>query len=353
MEVVARRGLATGALGAALLLGGALVHGNGRVPTTAIVAPDASRVAVQEGGPIHVWERESGRKLCELPSETFFRGSLAKGALAAVGEGGVLLHRGARFEVRRLLALPGVLNVVRTALSSDGERVAALYTAGGSVGDARTARVWDGSTGRVLATVTLRRGRGQGIALSEDGAFLALFGDVPRGGGALLEVYALRGRRAALHLRWESRADETTFSAAFSPRGDRLALGAGRRLLLWDLQQRKLVAEAPAEALKGLFPAALRRLPLRFPGAHQLVFSRDGRSLATLHALGVVGVGEWALPALTPRRWIKRPVTAPPLRQLGWEPGGRLWVVAAGYSPRVELLAAEGDAFVSRRALVP
>jgi hypothetical protein len=327
-----------------------------RTPTAAVLSPEAAVVAAQEGGAIHVWDRASGKKLAEIKSASFFRGAVAPGALIGVVDDGIRVWRGPRYQTQVKLRAPKVLSMGRALISQNGKVAVALYPKDGGVGDPNTVGVWDAHTGATRATLGFERGRVLGVALSVDGETLALFGDEP-GRGALLRVVRLAARTSRELLRWQS-ADRTTYSAALSVDGRLLALGAGERLLIWDLPRRALIAEARTDAIKALFPAALRGPAVQMPGAHQVVFAPDGKNLCTLHAFGVVGVALWQLgrgprATLRPTAWIKRPQTGGTMRQLAFDPRGKLWLISATFSPSVWVHTPQRDRFVEERVLAP
>jgi hypothetical protein len=327
-----------------------------RTPTTAVLSADASVVAAQERGTIRVWERASGRLVAQLKSSSFFRGAVAPGALVAVVDGGITVWRGPRFgQAVKLRGVPKALSMGRALVSADGRVAVGQYPKDGGVGDPNTVGVWDARSGASRGAVTLERGRVLGVALSRDGRLAALFGDAS--GAAQLRVCELSNRGPRELWRWESASHRTTYSAAFSDDGKLLALGAGERVLLWDVPARRLRGEVSTAAVKALFPAELRGPSVQLPGAHQLVFSPDGKQLATLHAFSVVGVAVWrvkpgsARATLQPTAWIKRPETGGTMRQLAYDRGGKLWLVTATYSPNVWVHAPRGDRFVEERTL--
>jgi WD40 repeat protein len=320
-----------------------------RQPTVAVLSADASLVAAQTGATIHVWERATGKRLARRENRGFFRGAVTRGALIAVSDDGVTVWRGERFERAVRLETPKVLSMGRTAISADGRVASAIFAADGGAGDPDTVGVWDARSGRRLGRFTLDRGRVLGAALSYDGRLLAVFGD-RREGGALLHLYRVRRRRALL--RWTGE-DRTTFCAAFSRRARRLALCAGTRLLIWDVARRRIVARSEVDAIKALFPRALRGPSVRIPGAHGVAFGPRGRELVTLHGFGVVGIARWSLRPLRPAAWIKRPLSGGTLRQVAWDPGGSLWLVTSSYAERVHVHTPRGDRFAPTRVLKP
>jgi hypothetical protein len=188
--------------------------------------------------------------------------------------------------------------------------------------------------------------------MTRGGGTLAVFGDLP-GKKALLRVFRLRGRKGRTVLRWSSEEDRATTCAAFSKDGRRLALCAGRRLLLWDLRRRRLTDQVPTDQIKALFPEALRGPSVRMPGAHQVAFSRRGTQLVTLHGFGVVGVARWSVAPLKPVTWVKRPLEGGPMRQIALDARGRLWVVGSSAGPRVWVHRPKGDRLAPERVLSP
>jgi hypothetical protein len=357
-------------LAVALLADGGQARAQPRTPAAAVMSPDAALVAAQESGTIRVWQRASGQRLAAFPSKGMFRGALARRLLAGVVDDERLqTWRAPRFAAgRALVHKPRVLGLGRLYLSADGRTLASIYPADGGVGDPDSVGAWDVARGTRRAAFRLARGRVQGVALSDDGETLAVFGDgAARGASAQLEVHVLGRRGDKLMslevLRW-SGPDRSTYAAALSRAGTRLALGAGTRLLLFALERGKerLLGAVPLAAVKQLFPPALRGPAVELPGAHQIAFAPDGKRLATLHGFGVVGVALWEVsPAAGPTRaplrptsWVKPPEPRPgTLRQIAFDPRGGLWLIAAGYSPSVWVYAARADRFVLERTLNP
>lgn len=322
-------------------------------PTVAVLSPGARLVAGQVGRKIHVWARSSGKLLATIESDPMFRGAVTSAALVAVTDRGVVVHRGRRYARQVDLQIPRVLiSMGRAYISANGRIAAGLYPSDGGVGDPDAVAVWDARTGRLRTRLTLDEGRVQGVAMTRGGGMLAVFGDLP-GRKALLRVFRLRGKKARSVLRWSSEADRTTTCAAFSRDGRRLALCAGRRLLVWDLRRRRLTDQAPTDQIKALFPEALRGPSVRMPGAHQVAFSRDGSQLVTLHGFGVVGVARWSVASLKPQTWIKRPLEGGPMRQIAWDARGRLWLISSSSGPRVVIHRRKGDRFAPERVLSP
>jgi len=169
-------------------------------------------------------------------------------------------------------------------------------------------------------------------------------------------------------LRWKG-PDRTTYAAAFSQDGKRLALGAGSRLLLFNVESlpaSKLLGGVEVDSAKSLFPPQLRGPSVTLNGAHGIAFAPDGKRLCTLHALGVVGAAIWEISPtptrraktarprelLRPAEWIKRPNQGT-LRQLAYDAKGGLWLITASYAPEVWVFAARGDRFQLERTLTP
>ncbi len=351
-----------------------------QVPTAAVLAPDASVVAAQEGGVMRVWDRASGKRLAAIPNRSFFRGAVAQGALLGVVDEKPRVWRGPRFgQVVELRGMPKVLTMGRPVASADGRVAAATYPSDGGIGDPDALSVWDARSGALRGTVRVGKGeRIVGVALSATGETLALLGD-EKNTRALLRVYRL-GRRAGGSaagapgagrsdhgqgleelLRWESKTERPIFSGALSPDGSRLAVGAGERILLWDLKARKLLGGTATAAAKALFPPAIRRArQVEVSAAHQLAFSPDGRRLASLHGVGILGVALWevgggrgATVPLTLKGWVRRGSGGATQRGLAFDGKGGLWLVSAGYGPEVTLHAAKGDEFVVEKTLLP
>jgi hypothetical protein len=324
-------------------------------PTVSILSTDASLVAAQTDDTIYVWDRRSGKRRGRVRNRGFFRGALAPGALVAVSDSGVTVWRGATYDEPVKLAVPKVLSMGRTAISRDGRVVAAIFAGDGGGGAPDTVGVWDARSGALRGRVTLAGARVQGTVLSDDGRWLAIYADRPGAKGALLQVHALGGRSLRKPLfRWQSVADRTTYCAAFAPPPQRkLALCAGHRLLLWDLDRRKIVARAQTKAIAALFPAELRGALSEMPGAHGVAFSPDGRELLTLHGFRVVGVARWSTAPLRPTGWIKRPLVGGTMRQVAWDHAGGIWLVTSGYSPKVTLHQPRAGRFAPVRVLKP
>jgi WD40 repeat protein len=358
------------ALIAALACGATVAEA--RTPgTTALLSPDAQHIVAQRGPKLAMWGL-AGARLGSSSNKAPLRGALAGGALVGVFEARtgtgqrLLVLRGKGYRKRVSLRLPKtILTVLRTAISPDGRVAAAFYAADGGAGDATAASFFDARSGRRLGRARLAKGKGRwfGASFSRDGRRVALYGDIGRQ-SALVEVYALaqgkrcprrRGRRGpgcvSKLSRWKHAADKTVFSAALSPDGSRVAVGAGRRLVILDAKTGRSLRSRPTRATLALFPARLRRLVPRFPGAHQLVFSHDGKSLAVLHAFGVTGVARWDVARLAPSRWLPRPASQGLPRQLAFSPAGSLWLVTAGRGAAVELFEATGRGFLRRRGL--
>jgi len=321
-----------------------------RTPTSAVISSDARLVAAQAGNRIQVWDRRTGKVKRALKADPLFRGAVSSRALVAVGEKGITVWQGPGYARKVSLDTPAVLAMGKAAISANGKVAAAFYAKDGGAGDPDRVGVWDARSGKMRMHLTLKRGRVQGAALSSDGRLLALCADAPQD-GAILKVYRLHRRRAAVQINWSNKADQTTFSAAFSPGGRLLALGAGKRILLWDIKKRKIIATAPTADIKALFPAPLRGPAVSMPGAHLLAFSADGRRLASLHGFGVVGVSTWRVSPLAPEAWIKRPRHGGTMRGLAWDQQNHLWLISSTYSPKVWVHGRRGDRFTTAKVL--
>ncbi len=340
-----------------------------RTPTAAVLSPDAALVAAQESGTIRIWERATGKLRASFKSEGMFRGALGVDSLAGiVADERVALWRAPSFaKALDLKHVPKVLSLGRVYLAANGRTFATVIAKDGGVGDPNTVQLF-GERGKLLARVELERGRVQGVAFAADGQSVAIFGDEPGAReGALLEVHRLAPRGAKLRtlrlLSWRG-PDRTTYSAAFAPDGKRLALGAGTRLLLFDVASvasARLLGASETDAVKALFPPPLQSPQVVLPGAHQLAFAPDGKRLCTLHALAVVGAAIWevgsgpvsrARPLLKPVAWIKRPEQGT-LRQLAFDGKSRLFLITASYGPEVWVFEARGDRFRLDRTLTP
>lgn len=322
------------------------------MPTVALLSPRAQLVLAQRGRQVTLWRRADGRRLASWQSRSPLRGALAAAAVVGVFDGVLQVRRGPGFRKRvRLQLPPKVLTVYRSTISADGRLAAAYYAADGGAGDPTAVSFYDARSGRRRGTVRLASGRLQGVVLSDDGRYAVLFGDHERR-EARVEVYALDHRAAKPRLlwRWKDGSAASTFGAAFSPNGKRLVVAVGRRIVAWDLRRGRVRATRPTQALLALFPPALRRL--RFPSAHQLLVSADGREVLSMHALGVTGVGRWS-PTLEPRSWLPRPATPSLPRQLAAAADGRLYLVASGRGAGVELYRSDGRRFVRTRLLEP
>ena len=330
--------------------GGSAAANPPRTPAAVVMSEDASRVAAEVQGRAFVWDRSSGKRLASFKVDQFFRGAVTKGALVLIGEDSVKVRRGPRYSRVVKLKTPKTISMGRTCISANGKVAAAYYPKDGGAGDPDTTVVWDAVSGAIRATLPLGRGRVQGAVLSRDGRLLAVYGDEP-GKKALLRVYRLGKRGAKAFIRWDSARHRTTYSAAFSPDGRLLALGAGQQLLLWDIKRRRVARSAATDAIKALFPAPLRRYVTDMPGAHQLAFSADGAQLAALHGFKVVGVSRWSVADLKPRAWLKRPRAGGTMRHLAWDPRGKLHLISASYSTNIWLHAPKGDRFTTTRVL--
>ncbi|MCK5797050.1 MAG: hypothetical protein KAI47_07705 [Deltaproteobacteria bacterium] len=321
-----------------------------RTSTIALLSPGALCVAAQRGDAISVWSR-AGVRLARLSSTTPLRFAFVCGALLGVFNGRLAVRRGPAYRRNIPLRLPRRGGpVLTTALCASGRIAAALYAADGGASDATAVSFFDARRGRQRGRVVWQRGRIFGARFSRDGHRVAIFGDVARR-RARVDVYALEGMKPRHLFRWESALDKTAFSAALSPDGRRLIIGAGRRLVLLAVPQKRVLATRATGAVLSLFPSRLRRLVSRFPGAHQLVFSADGESVAVLHAFGVNGVALWRVETLTPKAWLPRPASRGIPRQLAFDAADHLWLVSAGGPGPVEIFVARQGHFVRAGAL--
>jgi hypothetical protein len=341
--------------------------------TAAVMSVEAGRVAAQTGGTVRVWERATGKLACSVDGKaSFFRGAVATEALGGIFDEKLVVWRGGRCGERvALRGLPKVTTFGRVFVAPDASLVAALYPAAGDARDPDSFAVWDARRGAARGAVSWPAGsRVLGLVLGRAG-LVAAFGDEP-GKRALLRLYRVVGTHLHELLAWSSASERTTYSAALSADGKRLALGAGERILLWDLSlaDRPLLGSARTKDAGWLLPAELQRLAAQIPGAHQLQIAPDGRQLAALHGFGVAGVAIWELApgsrevrggearsaeGLRPLRWVKRPPSGEgaTLRQLAWDASGELWLVTAGYGRKVFVHRARGSDFVLERTLAP
>jgi hypothetical protein len=280
--------------------------------------------------------------------------------LVAVVSDGITVWHGPRFDrAVSLKSVPRALAMGRAFVSANGRLVAAQYPRDAGVGDPNAVSLWDGRTGAPSGTISLEKGRVQGVALSDQGKGVAVFGDIPAQ-GALLRVHRLGPTGPREILRWESSEHRTTYAAAFSPSGQLFALSAGRRVILWDLRQRRILGQSDVAAMTTLLPKTAPSRATISP-AHQIAFSPSGEQLSTLHGFGVVGVALWRVStargpsraALRPEAWISRPATGGTVRQVAWDRKNRLWLITATYSPSVWVHAQRGDRFVEDRVLSP
>jgi hypothetical protein len=329
-----------------------------RAPTVALMTLDAALVAAQSGGRVRLFERATGRRAAEVELGEPLRGALAaSGAIALVADERVRVLSGKELGRTVELASPRVVTMGRLSLSDDGRVAAALYPEDGGAGDPDCVGLYETASGAHRGTLHAGRGRRfLGAALSASGALLGAFGDGAGRGGrtAFLAVRSIAARPSSTVLDWSSTEDRTTYSAAFSPRADLLALGAGERLLLFDLSRRRLSAAAPTGALLVLLPKELAAQgKARFPGVHQVVFSQDGRRLATLHAFGVVGVALWSVSPLRPLAFLPRPEGGGTMRQIAFDRRGGLLLLTSSTSPEVRVHVARGGRFVLDRVLSP
>jgi hypothetical protein len=103
-----------------------------------------------------------------------------------------------------------------------------------------------------------------------------MFGDYPAKSRALLKVYRLTpmasSKKSPAWIDWSSTKDQTTYSAAFSADGHRLVLGAGNRLLLWDIPKRTLNGQTDTVKQQSFSPQPSKR-ENSSRGAHQIAFA--------------------------------------------------------------------------------
>ncbi len=205
--------------------------------TSAVMSPDAALVAGQTGWDLHIWERQSGKRLATINNHpSLFRGAIAAGVLAGISDEKPVVWRGERYRNKiTLRKLPKVTTFGRVFLSPDGKLVGTLYPKTGDARDPDSFGVWDAGTGEPCGAVSCDRGRVTGLAFGPGGQ-VAAFGDEP-GKRALLRLYQVGGQAGLKELLSWAGTGETAaaFSAAISPDGKRLAFGAGERILLWDL----------------------------------------------------------------------------------------------------------------------
>jgi WD40 repeat protein len=140
--------------------------------------------------------------------------------------------------------------VTGLAFSSDGETLA--------TGDSdKTARLWDAASGQLRATLPGHGGRVDALAFSPDGTLLATW---DRWGDGRVRIWDVFSRRLRTTLSADgSQVRQKVFT--FSPNGKTLATGTSENAQLWDVAG-----------------AQLRQL---LPGMSDLVFSSDGKLLAT------------------------------------------------------------------------
>jgi len=329
------------------------------VPTAAVLSSDAALVAAQTHTTVRLWERATGKLRVTFDSSAFFRGAVTHGALALVTDAGPEVRLGPAFTERVKLQAPPAISRGPMTISADGSVAANIFTSGNNAGDHDRAALYDTRTGARLAVLRLR-GKGariMGVALGPAGRLAAVYGDRGRK-RALMELYTQRkGRKKPRPprrvLRWQSKKLPTTFSAAISPDGRHLALAAGDRILLWKLKRRRLLTSSSTARIKTLFPPILRGPGVRMPPAFQLAFSADSTRLASLHALGVVGVATWSVPALQPATWHARPQGGGDMRQVAFDETGKLQLITAGHGPTVTVSTVKNRRFAPSLVLSP
>lgn len=319
-----------------------MVHAEGTI--NAIMAGDARLIAAQQGEQIWVWERATGNRLAHFTNSSSFRGSLSSRQLVMVNDNSIVIKQGPSFNISQTIKLPQLLTVHRTAISTDGRLVAFSYPKGRAAGDPDTIDIYQVANTTRRMTLHLAGGRILGFTFSQDSTWLAMFGDYPAKSRALLKVYRLTpmasSKKSPAWIDWSSTKDQTTYAAAFSADGHRLVLGAGNRLLLWDIPKRTLIGQTDTVKATVLFPAAIQAAKIPVGGAHQIAFAPDGKRFSTLHGVGIVGVAIWQIQdspsakssvtrtTIRPTEWIKRPSTSSGiLRQIAWDTKGELHLI--------------------------
>lgn len=191
--------------------------------TTVAWSADGKLLAAHEsGGPVHIWEAATGKRVRTI-------------------------------EVGQYLAMA-------VAFSPDGKRLATLAltnTAGGC-------RVWDTATGKQLTFFDIGTTRWGSLTWSPDGKLLALAGSSSQAVGVAL-IDPDTGKEARRFIPHGS----TVHAIAFSPDGN-LAASAGRDgVRLWDPATLKHHADT-------------QNSPLAKSSAEALAFAPDGKTLVTL-----------------------------------------------------------------------
>ena len=145
-----------------------------------------------------------------------------------------------------------------------GNQVGVAFTPDGKTlvtGGVSGAQLWDVATGGRRGDIGDEYAFTSDVALSADGAQVAVAQQEAGRGGAQIWDVASRSRLAS----FESGADATDLTVAFSPDGRLLATaGFGSFVRIWDVASRKLV----------------RKLDLGGGGSPALEFSPDGATLA-------------------------------------------------------------------------
>jgi WD40 repeat protein/tRNA A-37 threonylcarbamoyl transferase component Bud32 len=228
-------------------------------------SPDGKRLAVSESDPndkrpptIRVWSTDTGKELFRVAGHAFGHAQVQANQLFSRDGKRLTYAAGSAVKVcdavsgKELLSipLPGRLRlrwITPLDVSADGARV-------GWAGADGRARVRETATGKDVATLAIPPGRVFRLALSADGARLAL----------LVEDTIVLWDVATGRQSWTLRVGMGIEALCFSPDGQGLAYA----------EQRRAVCVVDTDTGK-------RRLSLALPdGAGQLAFSPDGRLLA-------------------------------------------------------------------------